>query len=1393
MVRDIVEGRGSFPGWKVTPDNKVELDYNHFKKQFGSKANFAKFFRNVLSGATPLNNKVTEVRRALDLMNVSIKQEAAAFQKALVSYELTHVPSMRYANRPAMFHQLKPYVMDVLKGLRRPFVAKWNLRFQVEFKKWDSEDTMVTTLFPKAVATINKREFYERYRQIENELETIIENMDARNGSGWYPVRIRKAWLNVYDHNPLSGKSYFPIPTYEDSRCGLVNIKNDDNRCFFWSMTAAKVHMEKVDSGKKDLRSWNTTDRYKKQFQKYWSLLDEDTQYGIMEEGMDMQTYCAMERIFHAQIYVMQMEIDGDKCGDPYPIYRPTSQYKHKIYLLRAIKTVNDEELCHYVWIKDPNHFVSRTVSAHNRVDQICFDCFQFVRKEEMASHQCGVGFQTKIYCPNADVNGAPPTLQFKGWRKSMEVPVMIIADFEATNKKICVRKGEHSMKTSVQECASFAFLPVPTIMNKEGNQYVPDPMEIYSGPDAAIKFLDRVVQYCRRNYWKKIHKHIDMKTLTVKQQQEYDNAEECCICDQPGDWEATYKDVDSDGNRCEVERNRTKVRHHNHFNGKFIGAAHSDCNIKASQWPNVSVIFHNLKGYDSHFLLKALKPHHGSARILADNGEKVKSMSLWQHVMSGGDKRTGFSIKFIDSFAFLSASLDKLSSLAIDFNEDEKDQAGFGLCHNLPWTTAYLNESIPKTGIPKALLKKYSLKKGFFPYEWFDDLSKLDLPLFDGDGQFLLAPEDFHSSLSSTVCQDLVHKAAWSEMMCRGMEFKTFRDYHDFYLRMDVLLLGDIFQRFRTTCLKAPNCGQDPCHYYGTPSLVFDSFLKHNTMDIELMTDTAMYQKCHRDGMRGGISYWRRYLTIANNEMHPQYDPSLPRTEIIDMDATSLYPWAGRQRLPTGDFKLLGECPDVWEYILRDLPEDQGYYVWADLHLPVNIEEWLAATPAKYHGNAVYIKKHYGGNLHDYQSNYPVLVENKVVPSEFLSEHQQQLYEATSGQHHPTNKLINDLLPKKRYMIHYLTLRQALETGWVITKIHERLEFRQEYVCKDFIDFCVQLRAQAKNPVEKSLQKMNMNSLIGKFIENVMKHSDFRLWHRFQEFKVNERIGRLKDNWYILNDDLVMAELHKKNTELNKPIMMGIAVYDISKLLMSHLWYYLQHHYGKKIELCGTDTDSLIFCVETESWEKDAIYHNQFSVFPEDHPLRKNSRFSDEVTKKLVAEGIDTSIGIFDLGERYVKSIPGFFKPDHDRIIEAAAMRAKMYSFKRNTQAEMVWVSRESGKWVEEPLDEVFAGTDVTLSSDFVSSKKHRDICKAKGIPSGVVDEQFTHAYYKNIILNPLDNADEEVTFSSLKSERHAVYQIRQTKASLRPVDDKRYSTDGISSFPYGHFSTVK
>jgi len=1396
MVQDIQAGGALFPGWKVTRDNKVELDYNHFKKHFGNKTNFAAFFRNVLSDATPLNNKVRDVRQALTKMNATITQEAQAFQKALASYELSHLPSMRYANRPTMFYHLKAQVMNVLKNVKKPYVAKWSMRFQMLFKKWDSQETMLTTLYTKSKLSTNYRDALLKYREIQDDLEGIIENMDARNGSGWYPQRIAKVWLNVHDHNPIAAGSYFPIPTYDNAKCGLVNIKNTDNRCLFWSLTAAKDYLTKSDKNPKT-QTRTTTDRYKKAFQKYWDQLEPSVQQAI-DDGVhdELSTFAQVERIFHVKVYVMEMNVREDGCDEPYLIFRGVQDYKQKVFLLRAVKVSEEQEQAHFVWIKNPEHFISRTMRGNDRhnANRLCWDCLQWTPKNEIDKHVCEAGFQTNVFCPSETEDG-PPVMRFKGGRKSIEAPMMIIADFESINRKIEVPCGAASTKTSVQEACSFAFLPIATTTEEEtGVQYTPDDLQLYCGENAARVFLDRLTKYCDRNYFTKLDKHIKMATLTAEEQTEFDTAETCCLCKKPGLWDQEdIVGIDADGDEHRVEKDNKKVRHHCHFTGKYQGPAHNKCNRNASQWPIATVLFHNLKGYDSHFLMKSLRPYHGNPKIMGDNAEKIKTMMLTRYVYDDKGKRHIYQIRFIDSFAFLSSSLDILANLAIDFNEDPSDQIGQGLVKNLPLTSAYLDKSIRHTGIPKALLKKACLRKGYFPYEYLDSLSKLDQALFDEEDEFTLEPEDFYSHLSNKLSQDLVIKSSWAEMISRGMGFETLREYHDFYLAIDVYLLADIFQRFRLTCLKANNCGQDPLHYLGSPSLVLDSYLKHKEADLELFTDTKLYLKCRSEGMRGGISYWRRYFTKANNEMHPDYDPTQERSEILDMDATSLYPYAARQRLPTGDFEFVEEemqGETMWEFILQDLPEEEGYYAWVDIHLPLRAEEWQQSTPTRYHRHAQAIYEKFDGNLHDYQQNYPILVENKEVPTEFLSEHQRSLYEATNGKHVPTNKLINDLLPKTRYMMHYLSIRQALETGWVITKVHERLEFRQEYCVKDFLDQCVELRAKAKNPVEKTLQKTNMNSLIGKFIEDVMKHSDFRMWRRYQDFKVNERKGRLKPNWYILSENMVVAELLKKKTELNKPIMLGIAVYDISKLLMSHLWYLLQNHYGRNIELCGTDTDSLIFHVKTQSWQADAAYLNQFSVFAEDHPFYRNSRFSDATTQQLLEKGINPYIGIFDLGtkeHKYLKSIPGFFKPDHDRIIEACAMRAKMYSFLRNTdvqvngewQKQKVWQSHEQGKWRLEDLDKQKKGD------------KHRDVCKAKGIPSAVVEERFTHEYYRSIVLNPLDHVDEEVTFSSLKSQQHSVHQFKQTKASLRPVDDKRHSEDGIVSLPHGHYLT--
>ena len=65
--------------------------------------------------------------------------------------------------------------------------------------------------------------------------------------------------------------------------------------------------------------------------------------------------------------------------------------------------------------------------------------------------------------------------------------------------------------------------------------------------------------------------------------------------------------------------------------------------------------------------------------------------------------------------------------------------------------------------------------------------------------------------------------------------------EYHDLYFKSDVLLLADVFENFRRTCLLY--CGLDPCHYFSSPGLSWDAMLKVTDVRLKLMTDVDMFQ----------------------------------------------------------------------------------------------------------------------------------------------------------------------------------------------------------------------------------------------------------------------------------------------------------------------------------------------------------------------------------------------------------------------------------------------------------------------------------------------------------------------------------------------------------------------
>ena len=131
--------------------------------------------------------------------------------------------------------------------------------------------------------------------------------------------------------------------------------------------------------------------------------------------------------------------------------------------------------------------------------------------------------------------------------------------------------------------------------------------------------------------------------------------------------------------------------------------------------------------------------------------------------------------------------------------------------------------------------------------------------------------------------------------------KMKNMHDYHDHYLKKDVLLLADVFEKFIVTCLKF--YGLDPYHYFRSPGLSWDAMLKMTGIKLKKISDNDTYSFIEK-GQRGGISYIVKRYAKTNNKYMNDYDPEKPSTFITYLDKNNLYGWAMSEYLPNGEFK---------------------------------------------------------------------------------------------------------------------------------------------------------------------------------------------------------------------------------------------------------------------------------------------------------------------------------------------------------------------------------------------------------------------------------------------------------------------------------------------------------
>ena len=172
---------------------------------------------------------------------------------------------------------------------------------------------------------------------------------------------------------------------------------------------------------------------------------------------------------------------------------------------------------------------------------------------------------------------------------------------------------------------------------------------------------------------------------------------------------------------------------------------------------------------------------------------------------------------------------------------------------------------------------------------------------------------EKFYSKLTDEDISksDYNHaKNVWEEFKC-----KTMGDYHDLYLKSDVLILADVFEIFRKKKTVKENYKLELAHYFSCPGFAWDAMLKMTDINLELITDIDMYQMVET-GLRGGVSYIANRYPKPNNKYLSDYDKNKDSSYLMYLDANNLYGWAMSQHLPTGRFKWLKE--DKWDDIFK-------------------------------------------------------------------------------------------------------------------------------------------------------------------------------------------------------------------------------------------------------------------------------------------------------------------------------------------------------------------------------------------------------------------------------------------------------------------------------------------
>ena len=538
-----------------------------------------------------LENELDEIKRP----KFRITESASALRGFARQFRIDGIP--HYGAREFL-QKVRINVQKLMRENRRTRV-RMILNCEMTRKELFSESTKIlnTHFNSDTVENLEGTDEREVYDGSIQTIEERIQNFNQR-GSNWRFERVLSLDIHFTDFIPLRGSTFITLPRKNRDKKAVINMKNDDNLCFEWSVT----------------RSLNPVDVHPERITKELKDQSERLDWSGLKFPVKLDQIVIFEK-FNPSISINVFGFEG--------VVYPLQLSKTKRPRIVNLLLISDGEKQHYCLIKSLSRLLSSQVTKDNHAKSFCLNCLNhFPNEKKLLIHEeyCLKNQAIKIEMPEKG-----SFISFIHHNRSMKVPFVVYADFEAFTEEIstCEPNQRSSFTQKYQKHQPSGFCYKIVCFDERYNQKLVLFRAKSEDEDISAIFVEMLEQDIKRIQEK--FEFSKKMIFTFKDKDDFEKAKICWIC---------QKEFGESKN----------MRDHCHFTGKFRGAAHNKCNLQFKKPKFTPVIFHNLSGYDVHLFVKNLGKSEGNIKCIPNSEEKYISFS--KDIIVGEYEKDGKNMK---------------------------------------------------------------------------------------------------------------------------------------------------------------------------------------------------------------------------------------------------------------------------------------------------------------------------------------------------------------------------------------------------------------------------------------------------------------------------------------------------------------------------------------------------------------------------------------------------------------------------------------------------------------------------------------------------------------------------------------------------------------------------